>query len=87
MPGAAVEFVEIEVDGTRLETEPGISVAAALIRAGMSHLRDSPQGHPRGAFCMMGICQECLIRINNTPAQACMTPVTENMSIKTGCSL
>jgi sarcosine oxidase subunit alpha len=46
-------------------------------------LRDSPRtGEPRGAFCFMGACQECLVHVDGMPRQACMTPVRHGMVIE-----
>jgi predicted molibdopterin-dependent oxidoreductase YjgC len=76
-------LVRLEVDGVPLETEAGRNLAAALIAAGIRGLRRSPRlGLPRGAFCMMGVCQECLIEINGVIEQACLTPVAGNMIVK-----
>ena len=39
-------------------------------------------GSPRGAFCMMGVCQECLVRIDGVLRQACLTPVEDGMRVE-----
>ena len=60
------------------------SVAAALAHAGLSHTRISESGQPRAAFCGMGQCQECRVRIDGIAERlACMTPVREGMVIQT----
>lgn len=77
--------VEIVVDGTPVAACPGESLAAALFVAGRRALRRSPRlGRPRGAFCMMGICQECLVRADGRLVPACQTPVRAGMRIETG---
>jgi predicted molibdopterin-dependent oxidoreductase YjgC len=39
---------------------------------------------PRGIYCGMGICYECLVTINGVHAQrACVTPVMDGMQIET----
>ena len=76
--------VPIEVDGQRIEAERGISVAAALMQAGIRVLRESPSGAPRGAFCMMGVCQECLVEIDGRRRQACIAAIEPGMRIWTG---
>ena len=74
--------VPITVDGVTHRALPGQSVAAALLVVGVRCLRDSPRaGTPRGAFCMMGICQECLVRVDGHLVQACMEPVVAGIAI------
>ena len=84
MAGETAQHVEIEIDGQKLEAEAGICVAAALLRCGIKYLRQSPAGNPRGAFCMMGVCQECLINSDGRTVQACLTPVRAGMRVETG---
>ncbi len=72
----------IWVNGIAVPARPGASLAAALLAAGIRRLRRSPRtGAPRGAFCMMGVCQECLVRIDGRQEQACLTRVVAGMSI------
>ncbi|MDH3659092.1 MAG: (2Fe-2S)-binding protein [Alphaproteobacteria bacterium] len=75
--------VTIDVDGQTIDAQPGLSVAAALLRAGIRTLRHSPAGSPRGAFCMMGVCQECLVEIDDVRRQACLVAVEAGMRIVT----
>ncbi len=82
----AQQTTRIEVDGRPFDAELGLSVAAALLRAGMRTLRRSPSGLPRGAFCMMGVCQECLVEIDGVRRQACLVAVEPDMRIVTGPS-
>lgn len=75
----------LQVDGAPVTAHAGESVAAALLAAGIKRLGRSPRADaPRGAFCYMGVCQECLIRIGGVPAQACITPVRDGMVIQLG---
>jgi predicted molibdopterin-dependent oxidoreductase YjgC len=70
------------VDGQAMTAPAGISVAAALIAAGHIVLRRSPTADaPRGAFCLMGVCQECTVIIDGRAERACMTPVREGLTI------
>lgn len=61
----------ILVDGAPVPAAPGQSVAAALLAAGIVNLRESPRGAPRGAFCLVGTCQECLVEIDGHLVLAC----------------
>lgn len=72
----------IHVDGKPIQAFAGESVAAALSAAGLLHLRNSPgRGAPRGAFCFMGACQECKVRIDDRLVTACQEPVREGLKI------
>ncbi len=78
-PAATVRFT---VDGAVVEGRPGESLAACLMAAGRLVLRASPvAGTPRGAFCMMGVCQECLVRVDGTLQQACLLPIADGMAV------
>lgn len=66
----------IQVDGMRIEALPGHTIAAALWRAGMMSWRRTRIGaEPRGAFCGIGVCFDCLVTVNGQPNQrACLVP-------------
>ena len=75
----------ITVNGIICEVPAGRNVAAALLAVGIRKLRESARAsEPRGAFCMMGVCQECVVHINGHLRQACMVPVTPGLSIILG---
>lgn len=75
--------VTIRVDGEPVQAVEGEMLAAALMAAGIWRLRASPRlGAPRGAFCLMGVCQECAIHVDGRLAQACLTPVAEGLAVE-----
>ena len=75
-------IVTLRVDGSEVTAYAGESVAAALLAAGIKRFgRSACADGPRGAFCFMGVCQECLVRIGGASAQACITPVRNGMVI------
>jgi hypothetical protein len=79
--GPAVRFV---VDGHPVEAFEGESVAAALFSVGMRELRRSPrEGAPRGLFCMMGSCQECLVWVGTRKLPSCQVAVAAALEIET----
>jgi len=86
-PGART--VSIKVDGEPVEAYVGESVAAALLARGRKSFRHTERrGAPRGVFCGMGICFDCLVTINGEPnVRACMTSVEEGMTVETGADL
>jgi len=79
------ERIHIEVDGERVEVFLGETVAAALIALGRPTLRRTSREHaPRGVYCGIGVCFECLVGIDGRPwVRACQTPVAPGMRIDT----
>ena len=75
--------VTIEIDGAPAVAAPGDSVAAAMFAAGITVFRQAPvDGGPRGPWCAMGVCFECLVEIDGEPnRQACMTTVREGLRV------
>ncbi|MGW1060834.1 (2Fe-2S)-binding protein [Micromonospora rubida] len=61
-------------DGRPVPTDGERSIAAALLAAGVrSWRRSRVDGRPRGLFCGIGVCFDCLVRVNGVPAQrACL---------------
>jgi predicted molibdopterin-dependent oxidoreductase YjgC len=83
---AATKF-EIEVDGRRVPAESGQTLAAALISAGITTFRHTPGGAPRGVFCGMGVCFDCLVSVDGLADQrACITPARPGMRVRLGLS-
>lgn len=79
--GAEVEFT---FEGRKVVARPGDSIAAALTAAGIRNLRDSVvSGAPRGVFCMMGSCFDCLVEVDGVAnRQACMTPAANGLDVR-----
>ena len=77
--------IEFTFDGTTVTAEDGQSVAAALIADGQRTWRHTRiGGAPRGVFCGIGICFDCLITINGRPNQrACLIEVRQGDVIAT----
>ncbi len=76
------ERVEISFEGAPLALPPGQNLAAALLAAGVEHLRLTPiSGAPRAPFCMMGACYDCLVVIEGEQRQACMLQVEAGMIV------
>ncbi len=78
-----VDPVDFFVDGRRVSGHPGESVAAALLDAGVAFLRTAPRdGAPRGMFCAMGVCQECVVEIDGRRVESCRATVREGLQVK-----
>jgi len=76
--------ISFSFDGQPIAAVDGDSVAAALLKAGQRVLRASTvSGAPRGPFCMMGVCFECLIEVDGvTNRQACMVRASSGMVVR-----
>lgn len=78
--GATVQLI---VDGRTIAAHDGEMLAAALMAAGLWRLRTSPRkGTGRGAFCLMGVCQECAIFVDGRLQQACRVEVRDGMHLE-----
>ncbi|MFJ3230709.1 (2Fe-2S)-binding protein [Streptomyces sp. NPDC086787] len=79
-PGFTVTF-----DGRSVAALPGQTVAAALWTAGVTAWRHTRrEGRPRGVFCGIGVCFDCLVTVNGRPNQrACLVPVRPGDAICT----
>ncbi|WP_207209842.1 (2Fe-2S)-binding protein [Tropicimonas sp. IMCC6043] len=74
--------VAVWFDGAELELPEGANLAAALLAAGVGVFRHTPvSSEPRGPFCMMGACFDCLVEIDGIVRQACMTEVVEGLRV------
>jgi aerobic-type carbon monoxide dehydrogenase small subunit (CoxS/CutS family) len=74
-----------EFDGHAVEAEPGQSIGAALINAGYRSWRSTRTGGaPRGIFCGIGICFDCLVTVDGRPNnRACLTEATPDARVDT----
>ncbi|GAB1338996.1 (2Fe-2S)-binding protein [Streptomyces sp. E-15] len=75
----------VTFDGRPLEALPGRTVAATLWAAGVTAWRGTRRtGRPRGVFCGIGVCFDCLVTVNGRPNQrACLVPVRPGDVIRT----
>lgn len=80
-PGATVRLT---LDGQAMEAAAGDSVAAALLAADAGAFRTTPiTGTPRAAYCMIGVCFDCLVTIDGVAnRQACMETVRDGMRVE-----
>lgn len=85
--GAALS---LSIDGRTVEAFEGETVAAAMLAADRRAFRLDRAGRPRGLFCNMGVCSECLVDIETEGQtrrlRACVTPVGDGMTITTGAA-
>jgi len=74
--------VRINVNGKDMVAKEGEMLAAALLRAGYKRFRKSVKGEERSLFCGMGVCFECLVRVDGRTVRSCITPVREGMEVQ-----
>jgi len=81
--------VKIYVDNKEMEAYEGEMVASALLANGKKVFRlTKKEKRPRGIFCAIGRCTDCVMIVNGIPnIRTCITPVQEGMEIETqkGC--
>jgi D-hydroxyproline dehydrogenase subunit gamma len=82
--------IHIDVNGETVQAYAGESVAAALLAVDVTIFHRSRGGQPRGPFCNMGTCFECLVRVGKREeplvgswVRACVTSVEDGMSVTT----
>ena len=65
---------EITVDGRPRPAEPGQTIAAVLLAGGVAAWRRTRFGDaPRGLFCGIGVCFDCLVVVNDRRSvRACL---------------
>jgi sarcosine oxidase subunit alpha len=62
-----------------------MTLAAALMDAGIAAFRTSVTGTPRAPICGMGSCFECRVTVNGRPHQrSCLIPCSEGLVVETG---
>ena len=76
--------IAFDFEGATFEARAGDSVAAALLANGVLAFRTTPvSGSPRGPWCLIGNCHECLVEIDGEPnRQACMVDVRAGMRVR-----
>ena len=77
--------VKFTFDGKEAEGYEGEPVAAALRDMGvMVHRYTSRQHRPRGIFCAIGRCTDCVMIVDGRPnIRTCVTPLKEGMVVET----
>jgi copper chaperone CopZ len=75
---------DILVDGEPIVAFAGETVAAALLAAGRREVRRTPRrSAPRGMYCGIGICFDCVMTIDGRPnVRTCQTEVRPGMRVE-----
>ncbi len=77
--------VHFTYDGKDMKGFEGEPIAAALRAAGvMKHRYTKKEHKPRGIFCAIGRCTDCVMVVDGKPnVRTCMTPLAEGMAVQT----
>lgn len=77
--------VTFTYDGKELTGFEGEPIASALKAAGvMVHRYTKKEHKPRGIFCAIGRCTDCVMVVNGQPnVRTCVTPLKEGMKVQT----
>ncbi|UPZ28086.1 (2Fe-2S)-binding protein [Streptomyces sp. LRE541] len=75
----------VTFDDRELAVLPGQTIAAVLWSAGVVSSRTTRgSGEPRGVFCGIGVCFDCLLTVNGRPNQrACLVRAEPGDVIRT----
>jgi hypothetical protein len=74
--------VALTIDGSPVTAYLGETVAAVLLAEGSAETRTTLSGAPRGVYCGMGVCFDCLVVVDDVPnTRACMTWVRDGMRV------
>lgn len=76
--------INLSFNGVSFTATPGKTVGGALADMGIHSWRATRiHGKPRGLFCGIGICHDCLITVNGIANQrACLVPITNGMQLE-----
>jgi D-hydroxyproline dehydrogenase subunit gamma len=75
--------IDLLVDGEVVRAYAGETIAGALTAAGRRVFRHTERtGAPRGVFCGIGICFDCLVTVQGMGrVRSCMVPVQPGMQV------
>ena len=81
----AAREITVTVDGREIKAREGEMIAAALVAARIHVFRfTSKRNEPRGIFCAIGRCTDCVMEVNGQPnVRTCVTPVKDHMIVST----
>lgn len=84
LPNRDRKSVEFTIDGQAVDAVEGEMVAGVLARLDPLYARTNPvSGDRRAPYCMMGVCFECLVKIDGeSSVQSCLVPVREGMKVE-----
>lgn len=74
--------ITIYINDQPFSANDGDSVAAILLKQGITAVHAASDGAARGPYCMMGVCFDCMITCEDGRIeQACQTYVKDGMKV------
>lgn len=65
--------ISFTLDGEHVTALEGQTIAGALLATGRTSWRSTTAGEPRGVFCGIGVCFDCIVTVGETrDVRACM---------------
>jgi D-hydroxyproline dehydrogenase subunit gamma len=85
----ADDLVHFTFDGTPLRARRGMTIGGALLANGITSWRlTRSSGRPRGIFCAIGVCFDCLVDVGERRAvRACLVQVGDGDAVHTSGSV
>ena len=79
------EKVQFTFDGETIEGFEGEPIAMTLRAQGvLIHRITSKREEPRGLFCAIGRCTDCVMIVDGVPnVRTCVTPLRQGMDVRT----
>ena len=76
--------IQLTVDGEPVSGVDGQTIAGVLLAAGKTAWRTDPAGEPRGVFCGIGACFDCLVTVGaDRDVRACRRRARDGDEIRT----
>ncbi len=78
-------MTQFTLDGRPIPFRDGQTVGGALVGQGILAWRSTRlEGRPRGLFCGIGICFDCLVVVDGVPNQrACLVAARSGLTVST----
>ena len=77
-------LIKFTYNGREIEGFEGEPIAVALKAAGLMVHRYTQKHSPRGIFCAIGRCTDCVMVVDGKPnIRTCVTPLKSGMSVQT----
>ena len=74
--------ITIYIDDEAIQAVAGESVAAILLKQGITAVHSAPDKAARGPYCMMGVCFDCMVECEDGRSEhACQLYAEEGMKV------
>ncbi|MCD0443943.1 (2Fe-2S)-binding protein [Glycomyces sp. A-F 0318] len=78
------EPLHLTVDGEPVEGVRGQSIAGVLLAQGRTAWRTTTAGRPRGVFCGIGVCFDCIATVNGeSDVRLCLRRACDGDAVET----